>query len=393
MQIKRGGNALNQISKVGLVGFISTLSFAFVGTIWAVYLESFLHNPSYVGFLITCFTIVGLLSFVFITPIMEQKSKTKIFGGVLLLYIFSYLMFYLLPNIYAVITLGLIVAVITSFRISAFGIIVSDKSKKRKLAKNEGLIYTFLNLSWLVGPLVAGFVAEKYGVKTVFLLAAICMAFAYILFRFFKIVDNQKNKKIDKNLFKICRDFFKNKNRVLCYILSGGMNFWWGLIYIYMPIYIIESGFSDLTLGYFLFGVVVPLILFTYHSGKIAARIGFRKIFFVGYLILGMSALLSFIFNSIVIIMFLLIAASFGAAMIESTTEAYFFDLVSKKEKTKYYGVYNTTIEINGSAASLFGAVILLLLPFKFIFILFGFVMFLLALISLKIRNIIEDGK
>ncbi|MDP2629027.1 MAG: MFS transporter [Nanoarchaeota archaeon] len=390
---KRGFPVFTQVNKIALIGFISGLALASVGAIWAIYLESILKNPAYVGYLISFFSIISLASYFFIIPIVEKQSKTKLYLLSLTLYFFSLILFTFLKNIYLIIILGILISVVVSLRITSFGLIVSDKSKKRELSKNEGLVYTFSNLAWVIGPLIAGFVSSKYGLNMVFAVAALFFLISIILFRNFRVIDNRVEKKVDGNLLKVLFDFFKNKNRVFCYILSGGVNFWWALIYIYVPILIVDSGYSSSEVGYFLFAAVFPLLSFEYFFGKIAGRTGFKKIFFMGYLIMGILGILCFFTDSLFFILAFLVLASVGASMVESTTEAYFFDIVPAKQKDKYYGPYNTTIDVNYTIASFLGAVILSFLAFKFVFLLFGFVMIFISFISLSIKEIVEDKK
>ena len=104
-------------------------------------------------------------------------------------------------------------------------------------------------------------------------------------------------------------------------------------------------------------------------------------------------ALLSFFTSNIYFMLSLLVVASVGAAMIEPTTEAHFFDIINKRQRDKYYGPYNTGIELGSSVATFICAIILLFLPFKFIFVFFTIAMFIFALLSLKVRNVIEARK
>ncbi len=393
MFIKREHHHFKQIDRIAAIGLVSGLSMASVGTIWAIYLESILKNPSYVGYLISFFTIITLVSFIFTIPLVERKSKTKLYFFSLIAYFFALVLFSILSNLYAVILLGIFISILVSIRLISFGLIISDKSKSSSLSKNEGMIYTFSNLAWLIGPLIAGFVSVKYGMRAVFAVAAIFLLLAIILFIKFRVEDNRVQKKIDKNPIKIMAEFFREKRVRICYVLSGAVNFWWVLIYIYIPLFIVNSGYSGKYVGYFLFAVVIPLIALEYFFGKLAGKKGFKKIFFAGYLIMGLFAILSFFVNNLFFILALLVLASIGASMVESTTEAYFFDIIPANKKDRYYGPYNTTIEVNYALASFSGALMLSFLDFKFLFILFGAVMISVALLSLKIRNVIESRK
>jgi len=89
----------------------------------------------------------------------------------------------------------------------------------------------------------------------------------------------------------------------------------------------------------------------------------------------------------------LLILSSIGLAMLESTTEAYFFDVLKGRGIYRYYGPYNTTIDLNHFVGRLLSATLLLFLPFKFVFLFFSFFMFLFFLISFRIKDVVECKK
>ena len=161
------------VDKLGIISLLSGFAIASVVTIWAIYLESFLHNASYVGFITSFLTIIGIASYVLLTPSIEKSNKINLYAITILIYLASYLSFAIFPNIYAVIILGLIVSLVGSLRITLVGIIFRDKIKDNSVAKDEGMVYTVTNISWLIAPIIAGFIANKYGMQKVFLFASI----------------------------------------------------------------------------------------------------------------------------------------------------------------------------------------------------------------------------
>jgi len=247
-----------------------------------------------------------------------------------------------------------------------------------------------MNIAWVVGPLVAGFVASSFGINWVFILCALFVFFGLVIFRVSVIKDSKGKKKADKNMFKNFIEFFKDKKRALAYTLGGGVNLWWALIYLFIPLMIIRSGLGALWIGYFLFGIAVPLILFEYVFSKWAGKHGFKRIFKVGYLLISILALVCFFVSNIYLILSLLVLASIGMAMLEPTTEAYFFDILKEKEKYRFYGPYNTAIDAGNFIGKIFASCLLIFLPFNFLFLLFGGFMFLFFLLSFKIKNVIE---
>lgn len=390
---KRSDKISIQIEKLGITTLVVSLAIAMVATIWAIYFESLMHNPSNVGLINTIFGILGIVGFVLSIPLIEKNSKTKIFGITLLIYSASYFLFSIFDSIAFAIILGSIIYLSASLRINTLGLILRNKSKNQVVSKNIGFMYTLLNISWLVGPVAAGFLAEKLGIKFVFLISGILMLFAFILLKFLKVKDNKKSKKIDGNFFKIIKEFFSSKKLVFTYLISGGISFWWAFIYIFIPILIIESGKNDIVVGYFLAGVILPLVLLEYFFGKLAGKSGFKKMFFRGYLILAIVAVISFFINDLYAILVLLVLGSVGMAMLEPTTEAYFFDMTNKKQRDKFYGVYNTTIDINYAVSLFLISLLIKFIDFKYSFLLIGFFMMIFALLSLRTKNVIEERK
>ncbi|MCH7524657.1 MAG: MFS transporter, partial [Bacteroidetes bacterium] len=138
---------------------------------------------------------------------------------------------------------------------------------------------------------------------------------------------------------------------------------------------------------------VIPLILFEFYFYRLAGKIGFKKTFKVGFLIVSVLTLLCFFVGNIYLILLLLILANIGIAMIEPTTEAYFFDILKGKQVLQFYGPYNTTIDVNNFVVKIAASTLLIFLPFKFIFLLFGGFMFIFFLVCFKMREVVEAKK
>lgn len=306
----------------------------------------------------------------------------------LVLYGLTYILFAINSEFYIFIILAFILTLIYTLRVTSFGIIIRDKSSEKQITRNEGLMYTFMNSAWVIGPLIAGYIAEKYGINTIFILAAIFIFLSLALFRVSDIKDANVKIKTDNNLMKNFKDFFSNKERTLAYFLSGGGNLWWILVYIFMPLYIIRSSLDDLWVGYFMFAAAIPLILSEYKFSKLASKYGFKKMFKIGFAIPLIIAIICFFVSNIYVLMGLVVLASFGIAMIEPTTEAYFFKMIKKKDESRFFGPFNTSIDVNQFAGKIIASTVLIFLPFRYVFLVFAFFMFILFLLSVKIRDI-----
>jgi len=391
---KQKGLIFTGIARLAIISFVASIAFAFIDSIWAVYLDSFVNSASIVGFISAGLTVVSFISYFYFIPLIEKSSKSKIYFYSMIGFFIAYVLFAINKNFYFVIVLAFIATILHTLRLTSFGIIVSDKSSERNLSRNEGLMYTFANVAWVVGPLIAGWISEYYGINLVFSLSAIFIFIALFLFKISRVDDVNIKPKADESMIKNFISFFKDKERRIAYLLGGGVNFWWALIYIFIPIFIIRQGLGIRWVGYFLFAVAVPLVAFGYVFSKLAGTVGFRKIFKIGFLIPAILVFICFFVSNPYIILGLLVFASIGLAMLEATTEAYFFDILgNKKNRTKFYGPYNTTIDVNYFVGKLLSAVILLFLPFKFLFLFFAIMMFSFFLLCFKIKNVIEGRR
>ncbi len=365
---------LTKFRELNLVVLISSLSTAFISTIWAIYVYGFVQNES----------LVGTLSAI---PFFEKKDPTKIYSIALILNAILYVLFAINKSFYFFILISLIFVIVGVLGSTSFGIIIRKESGLKNLSKREGLVYTLSNTGFLVGPLIAGFVSDLYGISSVFLLAAIFIFMAFVAFKAMNIHEKVKIKKIDKNIFQNFKDFIKEKELLKSYSIGGGISLYWSIIYIYVPLYIIQQGLSKSVVGMFLFAVCIPLILLEYPIGKNVDRIGFKKFFFIGYGILAIGSFFVFFMPNIYYILILLVLTSIGAAFLEPTKEAYFFKIVPKGKEKKYYGPFLTSNNVFSIIGKLVAAGILLILPFKFIFLALGGGMLIFGYLGSKAKK------
>lgn len=380
-----------KIASLAYTSLFTAIAVALVTTVWALYINSFVNNATITGLISSLLTFVAIISYFAIIPLMEKSDKTKLFTFSLLLFVIFYIILGINKSFILFIIMAILLTILATIRISSFGIIVKNKSKKEELVKNEGLIYTLLNIGWILGPLMAGYIATKFSLNTVFFFASGFALIALIIFYTRKLKDKSIKKKIDGDIIKNFIDFFKNKNRLLSYFIDGGATAWWILIYLFMPLYIIDSGLSVKWVGFFLFGIAVPLILTEYKFAKLASKYGFKKMFKFGFLITAFFTIICFFLGNIYLILISLILASFGMAILEPTTEAHFLDKLKKNEVSRFYGPFNTSRDINQFIAKMLSSLILLILPFKFLFIFFTLTQIALFFLSFKMQDFVEN--
>lgn len=378
---------------ITFVGLLTGLGISFIDTIWALYINSFVHSAFLVGLVSALITFISFISYFFVVPLVEKNDRVKLYSVSLLVAVLSYLLFSIFSSFILLILIIIPIAFFRSLRITSFGIIVKDYSGRKNLAKNEGFLYTIENIAWVVGPLIAGYLLNSYGFSLVFFITSIIILSSFFVVRFFKMRDSEIKKKIDGKLLRNFIAFFKNKNRVFAYLLSGGVSVWWSLIYIFIPVYIVENGFSVLIVGYFLFATQTPLILTEYRLSVLASKKGFKKLFRYGYFIVTIASLICFFVSNIYFLLGVLVLASFGMAMLEPTTESYFFDVLKGRQHLRFYGPFNTADTALSSIAKVSASALLFFLPFEYIFILFSLFMFFYFVLTFFIKDSIESRR
>ena len=90
---KQRGFAFTNVARLAIVSFIVSLAFALIATIWAVYLDSFVNNMAIVGFISAFLTLVSLLFYFILVPLIEKSSKAKIYSYSLLFFSITYILF------------------------------------------------------------------------------------------------------------------------------------------------------------------------------------------------------------------------------------------------------------------------------------------------------------
>ena len=379
-----------KIRRLGKTAFVTSLALSLISTAWALYVKGVVGKESLVGLITSLFIAISFLSYFFIIPIIEKRNKLRIVIISSIMLALIYFSYAFITNLYVFIIVACVMSVIGPLRTSAMGLIVKSNCQKKKLSRSEGFIYTIYNISFFIGPLIGGFILKNYDINYIFVIAPIIFLLGIWILKSAKLNEGGQKKKIDTNVIKNLMDFFKDKDRAKAYMFHSGVNFWWSLIYIFIPLMMIKS-LDIYWVGIFLAFVAVPLILFEVPFAARVGRKGYKWMFFLGFLIPAIVALLCFIFFNIWFMIAALILASIGLAMLEPTTESYFFDVSKGKEDQRFYAPYNTAIDTGSLLGRLLPALFLLFLDIKYVLLIFAVGMAFLSLLSLTIRDVIED--
>jgi len=226
--IHRRKLALSMRTQLSIVGLFIALAGACLDTVWSVFLYGFLQNASYVGFFSSFITLLTVISMIVLTSFLEKHSERKFWTIGAIGFTFAYIGYFFSSNLYLVTFFSVIYAVSRAIFYQSYGILVCNSCKKDDLCKTEGLVWAIRNLGFVIGPLMAAFIAAELGLRSVFFFSATFVIFALIVFRDIKLQEFiHKHDTIPgvRTSFKNFLRFFRRKDLVKHYIISGGMQF------------------------------------------------------------------------------------------------------------------------------------------------------------------------
>lgn len=335
-------------------------------TIFPLVVDVAVGSAERVSIFFAFLSICSLIWSITTTVILERVrrsliAKTTLAACSLLLFCFIF------ANQFHIITL---IAIPYSFAMLLIGIILSlyvrDFAATKRLGFAEGRYYLFSNIGWFIGPLAGGLIAEYASRSSVFLLSALAYLVSLIIFTHQHLKGhkhlqdtNEKHHIPIGELLDNVKRFFTQKELRKVFAVAFGLNYWWSISSIYIPIFIIFNGFSELVVGLVLSGGFLPLVLLEKRVGSLTDAHGLRCYLVLGFAILAIVTILFEFVTWLPAVLILMALVNIGAAFIEPLQETYLFTQVSKKNEEKYFGVYNIAEPVSGVIAPLIGAVLI----------------------------------
>lgn len=383
-----GKRKITKSTKLILSRTILGLAVAAIDTIWAIYMKEFNLSNHEIGFISGGLVALSFFAALIATPLMEKYKETKLFMFFILIQGLSYILISFSKSLLTFMILASILTLGLTIQGNAFSIIFRDNTKDKELNKKQGFMYSMVNLGWLIGPLIAGFILTKGSMKLVFLIAGLITIFSLLTFKSINLKNiNKKRKTIDGNFKKNVIDFLKNKKLRAPYIMAMGVAGWWAFVYIYMPLFAIEKGLGGKEISIFISALVVPLALTEFKIGKLSEKHGLKKFFLIGYLGLTAICISLFFIQNIYMQLGLVVLGSFFVATIEPLQETFFYKRVIKIDEEKYRPLFGTAWNTGNFLSKIIIAGIIFFLSGKFAYLGMASLMLLLLISTTKIKE------
>lgn len=325
-----------------------------------VILEIF-KSSAIVGIYVAIYSIFCVIVGLFANEIFRQFSKVKVFYFALLMLVICYAMmgFSVLPRTFIVLdyTSGFAI-ILTAMLVPLF---MSDFSGDIGMAKLNARYHLWVNVGALLAPMLAVVVATRFGNRAAFFLSSAVYMAAWIFFKYLRL--SQEDKKIKpvnprttvRALWRNTVAFFRTPGMLRAYAVNFGFYSLRAMRYLYVPILVIENGFSKDTLGLVLTLGIIPYLLLSDVMGRLVRRFG-KKI----WLVLGFGSFAAFSAWATVAtgfpVLVIFVLWQVSGALMEPVHDLLFFDNTQKTQQARFYGVFRTSVNFPNVIAPVIGA-------------------------------------
>ncbi len=334
--------------------------------------------------------LIVLVSF-YMPPVMEKFNQRKLLVLSAFVAAICFALFGFAGSILLSIVLLALGQISLNINSSALGVLFKDSTRtKHEFTKDTGFLGSFTNLGWFIGPMLGGFTLSVAGFKGMFLLvgALLLLGGLYVLLFPFKTVV-KKRAGIDKKVRANIKFYLSNPQLRIAYLQRFGIDLWWGIVFTFIPIFMLKGGYSNASIGLLVALTQLPLFLFEFKTVGFVEKIGFKRIFILSYASLAVISVLSFLSleSYLPIVLGLVLLSSLALAFLEPISDLFFFSKVSLLEEEKAYPIYVTSSPVGSMISRILPGIALAIFYDQAIFILIAIFMVLIAFRAFYIKE------
>ena len=343
------------------LGLFTGFADGIYNAVYSLVLMEIFANSAVVGIYVAIYAAFCMFVGLFANELFRRFSKARVFYFSMLMLAICYAMmgFSVRPSTFVVLDYT------TGIAITLVGILIplfmSDFSEKVGMARLNSRYHLWLNVGALLAPMIALAIAEQYNNRAAFFASALIYLCGWAVFKYFRIV--QPDKKVHpirarrtlRALWKNAIAFFKYPGMARAYAVNFGYYSLRAMRYLYVPIVVIENGFSKDTLGWVLTLGIIPYLVLSALMGRFVRQSGKKRWLKVGFLsFAAFSAMATFVTGFPLLVIFVVWQVS--GALMEPVHDLLFFDSAKKAQQSKFYGVFRTSVNLPNIIAPVLGA-------------------------------------
>lgn len=368
---------MKEVRNISLLNFVAALHYFLTIYILAPYLAQFMGEKS-VGLVFAAGALVSLIVFFAVPHILEHISLKWFALGIAILDMLILTGLALTPPVPLIIVLVILllaIPVVLGYALDIFLEKAIPSEEKTGIAR--GIFITGTSTALVLSPIVLSVVLGDGNLYwKIFAIAGVSIAL-FALVGFFKLGNTvDALKKREMGFLSILSCLMHSRD----VMLGAGAHFILQLFFtwvtIYIPLYLhTELGIPWSELGFAFFIMLIPFVLLEFPVGYLADKfIGERELMILGFIIMaGATISISFFDGGVLslLLILVLVLTRVGAAIVEITTETYFFKHVSSGDVTTI-SLFRMLRPGSSLIAPLIGSLALIFVPLQWIFVVLG---------------------
>ena len=296
------------------------------------------------------------------------KSRVFIFS-VLAKIIVAFLLIWFTPSLWCVFFAALYL-IFAGVEWTALDVILESYSTDKMSGRIRGLHLTIFNLGFLFGPLLSVKILDYFDFYGIFMTLFFFNS-AVLIISLFGL--RQVNHRFSHNLgiLEVAKKMIRRKEIARIYYISFVLELFFALMIIYMPIYLMDLGFSWDNIGWAFTAMLLPFAILQYPAGYLADKKWSEKKFIIASLLLMLVSTLVVFFTASKIVAIwaaILFFTRIGAALVEVLRDSYFYKEIDASDVDLIH-FFRTAMPMGYIVATALSSIVLIFFPTKFAFL------------------------
>ena len=374
--------------KVKLINFISFL-FGFAEALLIYVLSDYFRealgfsNVSVFYFISYAVALVGLLN---LHKLINKFGKATVFFFFFFLQIcFIAFLIHVPPSLVGIILLMLYI-IANYLALVMIDIILESFSEDKRSGRTRGLHLVIVNAGFILGPFLSTSLLSRFGFDGLFMTSMIIYMGIFIIGLLgLRGVNHKFEQKL--TVADLMKKILVSGDIMKIYAISFVLEFFYALMIVYTPLYLLDRGLSWSQIGIVFTIMLIPFVTLEYVAGFLAdKKLGEKEMIIGGLLIMGISTASIFFItsNAVWIWAAVLLATRIGAALIEVLRDSYFYKKIDGRDMD-IISFFRTAVSAAYIISTAISALLLLVLPVKYTFLLVALVALLGLYPALKL--------
>ena len=262
---------------------------------------------------------------------------------------------------------------------------ILDHVERTEYTRAEPRRLMYAGVAWMIGPTLGAWLSEAVGLWATYLLSSVAALACLTYFWRLRLRDTETLTVFQghsPNPFRHVARYAQQPRLVFAWIAAVGRYVWWVMFFIYLPIYVVESGFSRVAAGALISAGTGFLLLLPLFA-RFVRRFGIRAVLRIGFTVSGVLTISAALLAGWpVLAIAVLLVSTLAMISLDAVANLPFMLLVRRGERTEMTTVYSTYRDIGEICTPALFTVLLTFAALPAVFAATGVLMLALSLLA-----------